>query len=146
MRQKSSYHFYLSWFLLLGMLFHVLVEHSDEWFETTLSSQGESQLALYHHDHLGLHAIGIDDHDNDSAQGPHHNHLTADHPTAYVCASTTQASDLLTHRLNRLFASVPLILEIPRVPLHLTSQMEFAEPQPPPEQRQRALKSTILLI
>ncbi len=149
MRKKSLCHQYLSWFLLLGMLFHVFVAHQD----------GISQLLL-NHVHKGHNfAEGVErvhveaDHEYHDAEEHSHSHPlepphshALEHPEAYPRQSNTEVQDLFDLRLTALQAHMPLLVELPKLPLQWSNRFDLTEPQPPPEQLRRALSSIILLI
>lgn len=151
MRKKASRHRFLGCLVLLGMLFHVLVSHQDGAAELLLSRHHDGRVVLEnifpHVESAHYHEDANHPDEDTSAPTEHsHQHLAMDHPEAYTCPSSTQAQDLLSLRLASLLASLPLRLEIPQTQLKLASLWEIPEPQPPPEQRRRALATTILLI
>lgn len=120
--------------MLFGMLFHVLVTHQHD-FADPHSDQFAHRLVLEapHHDH-------------DDAPDSEHSHLDSDHPNAYLCPSSAEAQDSLALKLASLLARLPLQIDLPQPPLKLAAVWDLQEPQPPPEQRQRVLTTTILLI
>lgn len=144
MRKKPLRHYYLGWLLLLGMFFHVLISHQSGFAELLLDQEHDQHLSLA--DHLIHVQTSHDDPDGHSEEPLSHKHLGIDHPSAYTCPSITEAQDLLSMRLASLLASLPLRIVFPLPPLKLALAWAAAEPQPPPEQIQRILTSTILLI
>lgn len=143
MRKKSIIHLYLAWFMLLGMLVHVLVEHQDGTFDLFLRSQtdvqrvGENSPSFYE-----AHSVA---HDPVHGEMEHpHEQGEIEHPEWYLCPSSFAFNDLISLRL--LSASLPVWGE----PLQPQAAPVFArtetETRPPPEQLRLALTTTVLLI
>ncbi|HEY9843954.1 MAG: hypothetical protein ACAI44_16015 [Candidatus Sericytochromatia bacterium] len=144
MCKKSPGHLAFTWFIMLGMLFHVLVGHQHDWHEL-LANEVVGQISLEsadYHEHFHRQHPG----EPAQPESSGHRHITMDHSDAYTCQSSTQAQDLLAHRLASLLADLPRLNVPPEPPLQLAASFGFTEPQPPPEQRRRVLTSTILLI
>lgn len=145
MRKKSIKQLLFSWFILLGMLFHVLVQHQDASASLMVSQLADGQIKIENtFRHAQTHSFSS--HADHEEAGHSHDHLDVEHPESYTCPSSTQASDLLSLRLTTILVSLPVWSEQMDLRLELAPVFRKTEPQPPPEQPRLALTTTILLI
>jgi len=147
MRKKCPNRLYLTWLVLLGLLFHVLVAHHNGAEELLLTQQSDGHIVLESgFQHLETHhrdLTAMDPHDHDK-QHESHQHLDIPHSDLYLGSANSDFQDLLSLRLLTLFASQPL--HLPPHPRQDGSSAELLERPPRPEPRHKILTTTILLI
>lgn len=150
MSQKRLNHRYLSWWVLFGLLFHILVAHHRGAEELLLSQQSDGHLVLESgFQHLEAHHTDFSDFHGHAHDPPHeaHQHLALFHSDWYLASASSDGFNLIALRWAASFALLPVFFRFSPEPLAWAARGEHLERPPPwPAFSQQVLTSTILLI
>lgn len=157
MRVFNRYRLFLGWALLLSLFTHFFVAHHEGVSELILCVQANGQMAVktsVAHAHGSHHQHKPSQHGEGSHHGENEGegddvHLDFVHPETYLSENMNAFQDALGLRLVTILQAVSFGMHFQPKAQFESKQARFSlppQPHPPPEQRERILSTTYLLI